>query len=116
MGAGAGGEVLPDRTGLPRRERHGKSKFLGVKSVNMGFVTNKVSVYPNPTKAIATVSFEQRVFTDAKLIDFKGTILATKKIANTATLLDFDMTMLNAGNYIIQLVGEATKNLKIIKE
>ena len=85
----------------------GKATVLATKVVNVALKnSNEVSVYPNPAQEAVNIKFEAGVYNIAKLIDLKGSVLASKSIDAKQALTSFNIGNLPAGNYFIVLEGK----------
>jgi hypothetical protein len=101
---------------LEQVDLDGTVKDLGIQLIKFSIAVNQeVKIYPNPTMADVTVSFEKDFFTVAKLLDLNGVILIKKSISINENELSFDMRNLSAGSYLIQLEGKSTTIKKVVK-
>jgi len=92
---------------LVQFDTDGKATVLATKVVNVALKnSNEVSVYPNPAQEAVNIKFEAGVYNIAKLIDLKGSVLASKSIDAKQALTSFNIGNLPAGNYFIVLEGK----------
>jgi len=102
---------------LEQQDLDGKINHLDTKVVKVGLASNKLSVYPNPTKGVATVDLATGAYTGYTVVGVQGNTLASGKIGNTDTTVDINLASVAAGTYIIKLIGAsgntATRVIKL---
>lgn len=83
----------------------GDNNYTSVETVISN--NNKVACYPNPTNGM--IYFNAGKATNEMLtiqiVDISGKIVISKSVAKS-TIMDCDLTNLNAGNYILSVNGE----------
>ena len=88
-------------------------------SIASAETTNNFSIYPNPVKTIATISFKATGYSTIKLTDVEGNTLLTKTInANGKTTVQLDVSKYASGVYYVSLIsdGKQSQTVKLIKE
>ncbi|WAC41292.1 T9SS type A sorting domain-containing protein [Pedobacter sp. SL55] len=90
---------------LEQQDNDGTINQLAVQVVKVGLATNYLTVYPNPTKDIATVTLAVGAYTNYTVVGVQGNTVATGNINNTDTMLKVNLSSVAAGTYIIKLLG-----------
>jgi hypothetical protein len=79
-------------------------------------IAEPVVIYPNPATYAVTVSIIPGAFKQAMLLDMNGNPVNTLKIGKDETELTFDLSVLPAGTYLIQLTdGNHTEQKKVVR-
>lgn len=99
---------------LQQEDYNGDTENLGTKSLD--FSLENVNAYPNPTNNILNISFPKDKYSEVKLLTANGNTVLSQKILPNSSYTQIDMTKITKGIYLISLIGETTKNLKIVKE
>jgi hypothetical protein len=90
----------------------GKTTDLGVKSVKFNLQEVAINAYPNPATDFVNLSFDPGVFDTAILVDVNGKVLSTLKIASVQNIARIDLSNVNSGTYLVQLIGANAKTVK----
>jgi hypothetical protein len=68
---------------------------------------NSFSVYPNPTKGLGKIRFEQAGSYDIQVMDMIGNqVRSINRSVNANERMEFDMSDLPAGVYLVNIQGE----------
>jgi len=81
--------------------------------------SNNFSIYPNPVKSIATISFTATGNYTIQLSDVSGNILQEKTIhASGKSIVNFNLSKYSGGVYFVSLIseGKPTQSLQVNKE
>jgi predicted outer membrane repeat protein len=90
---------------LEQEDLDGKINYLDTKVVKVGLAENKLSVYPNPTKGIATITVAAGAYNSYKVVGLQGNAIITGKINEADRTVDINLSSVSAGTYIIKLIG-----------
>ena len=76
------------------------------------------NIYPNPTDDKLTVSIRQGIkIKDLYFVDFSGKTIKPKSVSRTQNNLDINVSNLNEGMYILEIVSdEEVDKVKIVIE
>ena len=91
-------------------------QFVNTKDITVN--TSDLTIFPNPASDIVTLKIDEianESFT-ARIIDINGKIVSQKKIDISSDSATLDVSDLNTGNYVIQLINSKKQYAqKIIK-
>ncbi len=80
-------------------------------------VATKISVSPNPTNGIVTVSLPELVNANLTVSDISGKLLKNYSISNTQKSVSIDLSDLNSGLYFVKIIsGQNTYNQTVVKK
>ena len=90
---------------LSQVDFNGITKDLGIKSLRFGLAANILSVFPNPTKGVATIAITAGIYSHYSVLSIQGAILARGTIATKDIQVNLNLASVAAGTYIIKLTG-----------
>ncbi len=80
-------------------------------------VASTISVSPNPTNGIVTVSLPELVNANLTVSDITGKLLKNYSISNTQKSVSIDFSDLNSGLYFVKIIsGQNTYNQTVVKK
>lgn len=92
--------------------------FFAIKSIisesinaNGDYGKESISIFPNPTKDIVNIVFDETSYSTIKIFDWNGNLLETKKISEHSHQLDFN----NKPDGVYYLIFESNSGLKMKK-
>jgi hypothetical protein len=91
---------------LVQYDQDGHRKVLGTKIVNVhSEKTAGIDIYPNPSASIVHIHFEAGAYQQVDLVDMNGRVIHSKKIADEDDQVNFDLTSLPDGVYLVKATG-----------
>jgi len=80
-------------------------------------VATTISVSPNPTNGVITVSLPELVKANLTVSDISGKLLKNYSISNTQKSVSIDLSDLNSGLYFVKIIsGQNAYNQTIVKK
>jgi len=93
-------------------DNDGKTKELGIRTVNFSFPTSDIQLYPNPTDDLVTLSFSAATFNQLQVIDLNGRILQKIGIGDRENTKVISLSSYQAGIYVVKFIGSETVELR----
>ncbi|WP_113662979.1 right-handed parallel beta-helix repeat-containing protein [Pedobacter nanyangensis] len=101
---------------LEQEDLDGTISYLATQVVKNHLTNNAVSVYPNPTKANATIALTDGIYHKYSVVGLQGTTVLSGNIGIADRQLELNLSRLSSGTYIIMLTGfNVNKSVKVIK-
>lgn len=94
-----------DHNGMP------KNIAMGI----LDFQVAQLSAYPNPTQNIINIDLAGKTYKEAKLLNIAGQQLETKTILPDHLSISFNLSKFSSGLYLVELLGNETTVLKVLK-
>lgn len=94
----------------------GTTAFTSIRNVRLN-AAGKISIYPNPTSSVVTVSLADAPRNDwnVTIMNSNGQVVLQKKYSRTSSVISMPVTHLPSGNYTLEVAdGNATQSNKLM--
>ncbi len=88
---------------LKQTDFDGNFEYFDIKSIEISKLSDQVSIYPNPSNGIFTISLSSKNQTHYSIMDYSGKIISYGQLSSLET--NFDFSHISSGIYFLKIAS-----------